>query len=80
MAGTNSMTGVEVEALLKKAVTRPEAKAITEAYDSNDVVAVPAGQTRWRLAQAMSWIAGRTQDPERRTELMTAAGAVLQAA
>ena len=74
------MTGPEVEAYLRKVVTRAEGKAITDAYGSDDVVAMPAGQTRWRLAQAVSWIAGRTPNPERRTELMTAAGAALLAA
>jgi len=79
-AGATPMSGAEVEAYLRKLVTRPEAKAIADAYDSDNAVAMPAGRTRWRLAQAMSWVAGNTQDPERRTELMTAAGAALLAA
>ena len=42
--------------------------------NSADIENMPAGQTRWRLAQAVSWIAGKTEDEERRLDLMRVAG------
>ncbi len=67
----------QVDAFTKKHVSKAEAEAITLAFNSADVENMPAGQNRWRFAQAVSWIAGHTADEERRLELMKVAGAVV---
>jgi hypothetical protein len=49
------------------------------AYNSPDTYNLPAGNTTWRLSNAISWIAGKTEDSERKLELMKLAGEVLPA-
>jgi hypothetical protein len=66
-----------IDTFLKKAVTKSEADAIKTAFSSADVINMPPGQTTWRLAQAISWIAGQSQDDERKLELMRTAGSLL---
>jgi hypothetical protein len=67
----------QIDAFMKKHVSKAEAEAITAAFNSADVENMPAGQTKWRLAQAVSWVAGKTDDEERRLDLMKVAGAVV---
>ena len=63
--------------LLKKVLNKGEAEAAFNAYASPDVYNLPAGNTSWRLSNAISWIAGQTEDPERKLDLMRVAGDVL---
>jgi len=39
-----------------------------------DVELLPAGNTSWRLSNAVSWLAGQVEDGERRLELEKVAG------
>ncbi len=64
----------KVQDFLKKHLLKGEAEAVVAAFNSADIENMPAGQTRWRLAQAVSWIAGKTEDEERRLDLMRIAG------
>ena len=68
----------QISAFLAKHATKAEAKEITDVFSSADVVNVPAGQSRWRLSNACSWIAGKTTNEERRLELMKVAGDALK--
>jgi hypothetical protein len=63
--------------LLRKALLKSESHAVVEAYNSTDTHNLPAGNTVWRLSNAISWIAGKTEDAERKLELMKLAGEVL---
>lgn len=63
--------------LLKKALNKGEAEAALNAFNSPDVYNLPAGNNSWRLSNAISWIAGQTEDAERKLELMRVAGEVL---
>jgi len=65
--------------MLKKALLKSETEAVIEAYNSPDTYNLPAGNTTWRLSNAISWIAGKTEDAERKLELMKFAGEVLPA-
>lgn len=65
--------------MLKKALLKSETEAVIEAYNSPDTYNLPAGNTTWRLSNAISWIAGKTEDAERKLELMKLAGDVLPA-
>ena len=62
---------------LKKVLNKGEAEAALNAYASPDVYNLPAGNTAWRLSNAISWIAGQTEDAERKLDLMRTAGDVL---
>ena len=61
---------------LEKKLLKGEMKAVEDAFKSEDVVMLPAGQTAWRASNAISWIAGKTADAERRLELERLAGVV----
>ena len=63
--------------MLKKVLNKGEAEAAFNAYASPDVYNLPEGNTAWRLSNAISWIAGQTEDAERKLDLMRVAGDVL---
>lgn len=63
--------------LLRRSLTRAEAKRAVETFASANVERLPPGHTTWRLSNAVSWLAGPTQDAERKLQLMGAAGAML---
>ena len=77
MAAAKEINPTSARELLKKALNKGEAEAAMNAYNSPDVYNLPAGQTAWRLSNAISWIAGQTEEPERKLELMRVAGEVL---
>jgi hypothetical protein len=62
---------------LKKLLSKGEAEKASAAFESADTFNLPAGSTTWRLSNAISWIAGSTEDTERKLDLMRIAGAVL---
>ena len=65
---------------LKKVLNKGEAEAAFNAYASPDVYNLPAGNTNWRLSNAISWIANQTEDSERKLDLMRAAGDIISKA
>ncbi len=73
-ANAEGITAHGIKAFLEAHVTKAEAKQITEAFSSANVVDMPAGQTKWRLSNAISWIAGHTEDEHRRLDLEHLAG------
>jgi len=62
---------------LRKLLLKSETDEVIEAYNSPDTCNLPAGNTSWRLSNAISWIAGKTEDAERRLQLMKVAGDIL---
>jgi hypothetical protein len=64
-------------ARLSKALTKSELKAVGDAFGSEDVINLPAEKTLWRVSNAISWIAGKTESEDRRLELQRLAGQVL---
>lgn len=67
-----------VGAYLKKRLGTGMATQVSDAFSSADVEMMPPGQTRWRLSNAISWVAGQTADTESKLDLMRAAGEVLK--
>lgn len=64
-----------LRAQLGKRVTKGEAERIVAAFESNDVVNLPAGDTQWRASNAVSWIAGQKDvESDRRLDLERLAG------
>jgi hypothetical protein len=68
----------QVMAFLKKNLRKAEAENVIEAFNSPDVEMLPAGNTKWRMSNAISWIANtKVEDEERKLEVMKVAGAIL---
>lgn len=76
-ANGKEVSQAEARERLKKVLNKGEAEAAFNAYASPDVYNLPEGNTAWRLSNAISWIAGQTEDAERKLDLMRAAGEVL---
>lgn len=76
-ANEKEVSPVNAREQLKKVLNKGEAEAAINAFNSPDVYNLPAGNTTWRLSNAISWIAGQTEDAERKLELMRVAGEVL---
>jgi hypothetical protein len=76
-AAASEVNTTSARELLKKALNKGEAEAALNAFNSPDVYNLPAGNNTWRLSNAISWIAGQTEDAERKLELMRVAGEVL---
>lgn len=65
-------------AKLARKLTKGELDAAKTAFESNDVVNLPAEKSIWRVSNAISWIAGQAEVSEdRRLELQRVAGEVL---
>jgi hypothetical protein len=60
-----------------RALPKPVQKSVLDAFESNDVINLPEGNTAWRASNAISWIARNTDDPELRLDLERAAGALV---
>lgn len=61
------------------ALTKSEQQAAKEAFEGPEALMLPAGNTLWRASNALSWIANKTDDAERKLELQQAAGKILAA-
>jgi hypothetical protein len=70
----------DARARLAKVLNKGEAEAAYNAYASPDVYNLPEGHNVWRLSNAISWIAGQTEDAERKLDLMKIAGDTLSKA
>ena len=66
-----------VSSLLGKKLLKEELKSVRDAFESEDVINLPAERSVWRVSNAISWIAGKTADGDRRLELQRLAGAVI---
>lgn len=64
---------------LKKSLTKGEVEDVTKAFTSTDITNLPAGQSVYRMAQAISWVA-KSCDGDRKIELEKVAGQWLSGA
>jgi hypothetical protein len=62
---------------LRKVLSKEEIGRVVETFNSPDVQNLPPGNTTWRLSNAISWVAGKLPDAERKLELMRLAGSVI---
>ena len=76
-ANDRAVDANQAREMLRKALQRHEADSVVEAYNSADTVNMPAGNSMWRLSNAISWVAGKTEDGERKLEISKFAGQVL---
>lgn len=63
--------------MLKDSLGVGQAQAVIDAYKSADIEMLPAGNDAWRLSNAISWVAGKETDGEKKLELLKLAGRVL---
>ena len=63
--------------MLKDSLGVGQAQQVIDAYKSADIEMLPAGNDAWRLSNAISWIAGKETDGEKKLDLMKLAGEVL---
>jgi len=61
------------------ALNKGETELLTEIYNTGGVELLPPGDTAWRLSNALSWVAGQSEDQERKLDIMKVAGGVLSA-
>ncbi len=79
----NHAAGISPDAIkseLKRSVNKEDEKAIVDAFNSADVEMLPAGQSRWRFSNAISFVAGQKDDARAKLDLERLAGDVLKAA
>jgi hypothetical protein len=63
--------------MLKDSLGVGLAQQVIDAYKSADIEMLPAGNDAWRLSNAISWIAGKETDGEKKLDLIKLAGRVL---
>lgn len=68
----------QVDAFLKKHLNKGMAEKVSEAFRSNDVEMLPAGNTKWRLSNALSWVAQKVENKEDTLDLQRLAGKVVE--
>jgi len=83
MAGIKSANEKEIDwksakTRLTKQLLKGELKEVEDAFESKDDVMLPPGKSQWRLSNALSWIAQKSSDADRRMELERLAGKVLE--
>lgn len=76
-ANEEEVSPLKIKSFLKKHLNKGEGEAVTEAFNSADVVNLPPGNTAWRLSNAISWVAGNMDNQARALDLMKVAGKVV---
>lgn len=77
-ANDDKMEPIAIHAWAKKNLNKTEADLATNKFTSPDVEMLPAGQTKWRWSNALSWLANETKDEHRKLELQEFAGSILK--
>lgn len=67
----------EITSWVKKHLNKTEQEKVIEKFAGPDIEMLPAGQTKWRFSNAISWLANEVEDEHRRLELQAMAGNVL---
>ena len=82
MAAIRSASEKEIEwkslkTKLDKALLKGEMKMAEDAFYSDDDINLPPVKSMWRASNAISWLAGKTADAERKLQLERIAGQLL---
>lgn len=77
-ADAEKVESKDVDAFLKKHLSKGMAEKVSEAFRSNDVEMLPSGNTKWRLSNALSWVAQKVEDKEDTLDLQRLAGQVVE--
>jgi hypothetical protein len=73
-ANEAKISPTEIDGFLKRRLTAGQAEKVQEIFNSADVLDLPAGQSRWRLSNALSFYAHSVTDPEQKLEVQRLAG------
>jgi hypothetical protein len=73
-----SVDPAQAQKMLKDALGVGRAQEVIDAYKSADIENIPAGNSVWRLSNAISWVAGKENDGEKKLDMLKLAGRVLQ--
>lgn len=74
-AHENKVEWKNIRGSLAKKLLKSELKAAEDAFESPDVYNLPAGNTMWRVSNAVSWVAQQKDlDADRRLDLQRIAG------
>ncbi len=76
-AHEQKITAKDVEAFLKKAMSKEEAEQVVELFNGAEIENLPKGQNHWRFSNALSFFAHSVEDEDRRYEVQKLAGKVL---
>lgn len=76
-ASAKETTFERATAGLSRRLTKGEIKSAKDAFESEDTINLPAGNTVWRASNALSWIANQTENEDRKLDLQRFAGQVL---
>ena len=76
-ASQKAVDPAQAQKMLKEMLGTAKAQEVIDAYKSADIEMLPAGNDVWRLSNAISWVAGKETDGEKRLDLMKLAGRVL---
>jgi len=68
----------QLEAVIKKNLSKEDAEAVADCYRSADVEMLPAGNTVWRASNALSFFAGKVEDEEKKYDIQKLAGQLLE--
>lgn len=66
-----------VKGFLEKKFAKTERERIIEQFNSADIEMMPAGQTKWRLSNAISWIANEVDNIDKKLYYQEVAGNML---
>lgn len=77
-AADKEVSWKEVKSRLKM-LTKGETEKVKDLFEGQDTYNLPAGQTAWRLSNAVSWLATGLEDNERKLDLERAAGQLIAA-
>jgi hypothetical protein len=72
-AHDRDMSAAQLRAATKTLPAKTQ-KAVVDAFESSDVINLPAGNTAWRASNAVSWIARHVESDEDRIDLERLAG------
>lgn len=75
-ANEAKVEGRQVTEWMKSKLTKSELQQATEAFNSPEIEMLPAGMTKWRMSNAISFIAQKAE-PERALQLQRVAGEAL---
>jgi hypothetical protein len=78
-AHETEISPTRIKEFLKAKLNKEETKQVTDAFMSPDVVNMPPGQSKLRLSNAISWIAGKTDNGQRKLEMQQIAGKLIAA-
>jgi hypothetical protein len=76
-AANTEVNPAQVQKMLKDALGIGRAQEVIDVYKSADIENVPAGNSVWRMANAISWVANKETDGEKKLELVKLAGRVM---